>query len=174
MAASEADLIRVYWATLEPLYAYTSRRCGGDREFAEDVTQETWVRAVRAWRVKGIPDKPLAWLVMTARNFIIDQLRRATVLPLDSVSASDLLNAVERNDPIESATVVTAVTRAMSRLSKSESELIEAFHFERHKVADIAEEYGVSERAIEGRLRRARERLRRELEITLKAEGGLA
>jgi DNA-directed RNA polymerase specialized sigma24 family protein len=41
-------------------------------------------------------------------------------------------------------------------------------------MSQIAEAYGISERAVEGRLRRARERLRRELEITLKAERGFA
>jgi DNA-directed RNA polymerase specialized sigma24 family protein len=40
-------------------------------------------------------------------------------------------------------------------------------------MSQLAEVYGISERAVEGRLRRARERLRRELEITLKADGGL-
>jgi DNA-directed RNA polymerase specialized sigma24 family protein len=41
-------------------------------------------------------------------------------------------------------------------------------------MSQIAEVYGISERAVEGRLRRARERLRRALEIALKVHGGLA
>jgi len=42
------------------------------------------------------------------------------------------------------------------------------------KMSQLAELYGISERAVEGRLRRARERLRRELESTLKRNGGMA
>jgi DNA-directed RNA polymerase specialized sigma24 family protein len=52
--------------------------------------------------------------------------------------------------------------------------LLEAFHFERLRVARLAEVMGITERAVEGRLRRARERLRQELEPVLPTlEGGL-
>jgi RNA polymerase sigma factor (sigma-70 family) len=83
-----------------------------------------------------------------------------------------LLAAVEDNDVSDSAQVASAVGRALTRLPDDEARLLEAFHFERFRVAELAETYGVSERAIEGRLRRARERLRRELEMTLRTEGG--
>jgi DNA-directed RNA polymerase specialized sigma24 family protein len=59
-------------------------------------------------------------------------------------------------------------------LPKAEAQLLESFHYDRDRTAQLAERYGVSERAIEGRLRRARERLRREVELTLKTERGMA
>jgi DNA-directed RNA polymerase specialized sigma24 family protein len=51
--------------------------------------------------------------------------------------------------------------------------LLEAFHFERQHVADIAAEHGLSERAVEGRLRRARQRLRHQIETDPDAEGDI-
>jgi len=51
---------------------------------------------------------------------------------------------------------------------------LETFHYDRLKMSQLAEIHGISERAVEGRLRRARERLRRELESALKEIGGLA
>jgi DNA-directed RNA polymerase specialized sigma24 family protein len=60
------------------------------------------------------------------------------------------------------------------RIPQAEARLLESFHYDRFKMSQLAEAYGVSERAIEGRLRRARERLRKELELTLKAERGIA
>jgi RNA polymerase sigma-70 factor (ECF subfamily) len=171
---TEAELMRIYWETITSLYGYASRRCGGNRELAEDVTQETWLRAVREWRRKGVPTTPLAWLTTVARNLIVDQLRRAEDVPLDSVSAVDVLAAVDQDSVSDSAEITSAVTHALERIPKDEARLLESFHFERFKVAELAESYGTTERAIEGRLRRARERLRHELEITLKAAGGLA
>ena len=53
---SESDIPEVYRRTIGPLYAYVSRRCGGERTLAEDVVQETWLRAVDAWRKQGVPD----------------------------------------------------------------------------------------------------------------------
>jgi RNA polymerase sigma factor (sigma-70 family) len=66
------------------------------------------------------------------------------------------------------------VSQALTRLPHAEAELLESFHYDRFKMSQLARAQGVSERAIEGRLRRARERLRRELEITLKGERGIA
>jgi RNA polymerase sigma-70 factor (ECF subfamily) len=171
---TEPRLLEIYWETVKALYGYASRRCGGDRELAEDVCQEAWLRAVREWRVKGIPEIPIAWLTTVARNLIVDQLRRRENVPLESVSAADVLTAVEEDDVSDSTAIVSALTNALARLPRAEAELLESFHFERNKMSQLATSYGVSERAIEGRLRRARERLRRELEITLKAAGGIA
>jgi RNA polymerase sigma-70 factor (ECF subfamily) len=166
--------MQIYWETIDALYGYSSRRCGGQRELAEDVTQETWLRAVREWRAKGVPASPIGWLTTVARNLIVDQLRRAEPLPLDSVPAtSDVLTAVEQNDVSDSAEITSLVSRALLRLPRGEAQLLESFHFERRKVADLATSYGISERAVEGRLRRARERLRNELTITLKAAGDM-
>src|SRR5215203_1175268 len=48
----------------------------GDFEVAEDAAQEAFATAVTQWRVSGIPDSPRAWIVQTARNKAIDNLRR--------------------------------------------------------------------------------------------------
>jgi len=166
--------MKVYWETIEPLYGYASRRCGGDRELAEDVMQEAWLRALRDWPRKGIPATPLAWLTTVARNLIIDQFRRRDAAPLELTAAAEVLAAVDDDDVTDSAEIASAVTRALTKLPKEEAQLLEAFHFEKSKVAQLATAYGVTDRAIEGRLRRARERLRHELEITLTAQRGTA
>lgn len=45
-------------------------------QMAEDVVQEAMIRAMRSWPVGGIPEKPSAWLLRTAKNLAIDQMRR--------------------------------------------------------------------------------------------------
>jgi DNA-directed RNA polymerase specialized sigma24 family protein len=49
--------------------------------------------------------------------------------------------------------------------------LLKAFHYDERAVAEIASSAGLSERAVEGRLRRARQNLRREIEAELTADG---
>jgi RNA polymerase sigma-70 factor (ECF subfamily) len=171
---TEDELRRIYADTIDTLYGFASRRCGGQRELAEDVTQETWLRAVRDWRRNGAPDNPLGWLTTVARNLILNHLRKREALPLDSVSPAEVLAAVESNTVSDSEEVASVVRQALLRLPTAEAQLLETFHYDRLKVAQMAEAYGISERAVEGRLRRARERLRRELEITLKIERGIA
>ena len=171
---SESELERIYDDTITELYGYVSRRCGGQRELAEDVTQETWVRALRHWRVHGVPENPLGWLTTVARNLIVSHFRRRESVSLDLVSPADVLAAVDANAVAESAEVASLVSQALERIPDAEARLLETFHYDRLKMSQLAEAYGISERAIEGRLRRARERLRRELEIALKAHRGLA
>jgi RNA polymerase sigma-70 factor (ECF subfamily) len=173
MTVSESQIRRIYHDTIDALYAYVSRRCGGVREVAEDVTQETWLRAVRAWTRDGVPEIPLAWLKTVARNYLLNDLRRREPVSLDSISADEVLSAID-DDAGDSAEIASLMTHALARLPANEAGLLEEFHFERFKVAQLAEKYGISERAVEGRLRRARERLRGELEITLRENGEIS
>jgi RNA polymerase sigma-70 factor, ECF subfamily len=52
----------------------------GDFELAEDALQEAFVAALEHWPEHGIPPRPGAWLMTTARRKAIDRLRRATTL----------------------------------------------------------------------------------------------
>ena len=50
----------------------------GDIGLAEDAVQDAFVAASRRWPTEGIPANPAGWIVTTARNRAIDQLRRTT------------------------------------------------------------------------------------------------
>jgi len=166
-------IVGVYRETIDPLYAYVARHCGGDRALAEDVTQEAWLRAVREWRRHGPPERPLAWLTTVAHNLLVSYYRRRPMMPFDPQSGSE--PAAPDNHPAstESADIRAAVGRALNRMPPDQARLIEAFHFDDRGTAHIAEGTGLSERAVEGRLRRARQRLRRELESIFGRRGVL-
>lgn len=53
-------------------------RMTGDWSLAEECAQEAFVAAARRWPLDGVPDRPGAWLVTTARNRALDRLRRAS------------------------------------------------------------------------------------------------
>jgi RNA polymerase sigma-70 factor (ECF subfamily) len=52
-------------------------RMFGDITLAEDAVQEAFVVASDRWRSDGIPPNPAGWIVTTARNRAIDDLRRS-------------------------------------------------------------------------------------------------
>jgi RNA polymerase sigma-70 factor (ECF subfamily) len=52
-------------------------RVFGDITVAEDAVQDAFLVASDRWRRDGIPPNPAAWIVTTARNRAIDELRRA-------------------------------------------------------------------------------------------------
>ncbi len=51
----------------------------GDIGLAEDLAQDALIAALETWPVRGIPPKPGAWLMRTARNKAIDRFRRDAV-----------------------------------------------------------------------------------------------
>jgi RNA polymerase sigma-70 factor, ECF subfamily len=52
-------------------------RTFGDITLAEDAVQDAFVVASDRWRREGIPPNPVGWIVTTARNRAIDDLRRS-------------------------------------------------------------------------------------------------
>jgi len=52
----------------------------GDIEVAEDLAQDALVIALERWPESGIPDKPGAWLMATAKHRAIDRIRRNIAL----------------------------------------------------------------------------------------------
>jgi RNA polymerase sigma-70 factor, ECF subfamily len=48
----------------------------GDFDLAEESLQEAYATALQKWPAEGTPANPRAWLISTARNRAIDQLRR--------------------------------------------------------------------------------------------------
>jgi len=168
---TEDDIRRIYRETIDQLYGFTSRRCDGDRELAEDITQETWLRAVRAWRASGLPERPISWLATVAARLLSNHFRRPVMGPLDErVEEEAQTSASSLPDESASTERRSLVERALARLPLAQTRLLEAFHFDRRPVADIASAAGLSERAVEGRLRRARQNLRREIETDLAAD----
>lgn len=170
--AHDERIMAVYRDTIAGLYRYVSSHCGGDRALAEDVTQETWLRAVREWRTKGPPDQPMAWLVTVARNLLTSYYRRRRPASIDSVPSADVPAAIDERRAAESAETTATVCHALARLPQEQAQLLEAFHFDDRPTSQIAQSFGLSERAVEGRLRRARQRLRRELESLLTIKRG--
>ncbi len=164
---ADEEVIRTYRETIRPLYAYVSRRVGGDHGLAEDLVQETWMRALDAWPSRGVPREPAAWLMRVARNTLISHFRRLPPRPIDP-ALLDL--EAERFTP-DSPDAATIVGWGLARMRRSHAEVLEAFYFEEKSVRAIAKEHHTSERAVEGRLRRARAKLRKTLTPLLRSPG---
>jgi RNA polymerase sigma factor (sigma-70 family) len=59
------------------MVSYLTRVFGvGNLRMAEDVVQDTLLRALETWPVYGVPENPAAWLMRVARNRAIDIVRR--------------------------------------------------------------------------------------------------
>lgn len=149
----EEQWLRIYRETVHPLYGYLAKRTGGDRALTEDIVQESYLRALDSWKTRPVPDMPLAWLKQVARNILIDYLRRKK---WDAEAGADGVESRTPADEFESLEIFLAV----ASLGRRKARALEAFYFDGLSVREIAGEMSVSERAVEGLLRRARGSLR--------------
>src|SRR5215216_4783037 len=74
--AAQGEIERVFREVYGQAVA-TLVRAFGDITFAEDAVQDAFVVASERWRSDGIPPNPAGWIVTTARNRAIDELRRS-------------------------------------------------------------------------------------------------
>jgi len=165
---TEQQWMKIYRETVHPLYGYMARRTGGIRELTEDIVQESYLRALDHWKRKTFPDSPLAWLKRVARNILIDYLRKKSWNIDVDIERNPETTDRASNDPIKSLEIFLAI----SSLGRKKARILEAFYYDGMSLREIAEETGVSERAVEGHLRRARQSLR-SLLPELKNNGGI-
>src|SRR2546427_8148124 len=74
-SATDAALTAVFREETGRLTAALVRALG-DFDLAEELVQEALLEAVEHWPKDGIPEKPGAWLLTTARRKAVDQFRR--------------------------------------------------------------------------------------------------
>lgn len=71
--------IEAVWRIEAPRLIGSLARTLRDFGLAEEVAQDALVAALETWPIKGVPERPGAWLMTTARRRAIDILRHATL-----------------------------------------------------------------------------------------------
>ncbi|HZC55305.1 MAG TPA: RNA polymerase sigma factor [Xanthobacteraceae bacterium] len=90
-AADTHRAILAVWRIEQPRLITSLARMLRDVPLAEDLTQEALVAALEHWPATGVPEKPGAWLMASAKNRAVDHLRRGRMLARKhDVIAADL------------------------------------------------------------------------------------
>src|SRR5882757_1541867 len=79
-AADVNSTILAVWRIEQPRLITGLSRMLRDVPLAEDLTQEALLAALEHWPVTGVPDKPGAWLMASAKRRALDHLRRRHML----------------------------------------------------------------------------------------------
>ncbi len=72
--------ILAVWRIEQPRLITSLARMLRDVPLAEELTQEALVAALEHWPADGVPEKPGAWLMATAKRRALDHLRRTRML----------------------------------------------------------------------------------------------
>jgi RNA polymerase sigma-70 factor, ECF subfamily len=87
-----------------------------DVGLAEDLAQDALVAALERWPATGVPDKPGAWLMATAKHRAIDVLRRGKMLERKHVEVVHDLQALQEKVPDLDAAIDDPVGDDLLRL----------------------------------------------------------
>jgi RNA polymerase sigma-70 factor (ECF subfamily) len=148
---------RLYHEHRRPLLAYLARVVG-DSAAAEDLCQETFLKALRSWARHDPAASPVAWLYRIATNTAYDYLRRrrrvvfAPLIEVDGLAGTYM--SWSRLDEGEGVRCALAKLPARYRVP------LLLHTYAGHSLTEIADALGCSHAAVKMRLVRARERFR--------------
>ncbi|MGH3086484.1 MAG: sigma-70 family RNA polymerase sigma factor [Rubrobacteraceae bacterium] len=164
----EARLRREYAEHGRGLFGMAYRALG-DRGLAEEVVQETFVRAWRAGeRFDSGRASRRTWLFSIARNLIVDAARARSVRPVRPPAGNpehqDAADVNSMEDPAERAILSIQIEDALGRISEDHRRVIFEVHFRDRPYAEVAEEMGVNPGTLRSRMYYALKALRLALE----------
>ncbi len=165
--SSDEELIRVLYAEhAGPLLRYAIHLMAGDRQLAEDIVQET---LLRAWQhpaaIAGRPARP--WLFAVARNIAIDSYRARRVRPHEVGEGA--LQVLPLPDDAERALESWAIADALLSLRVEHRHVLLETYYRGKSVAEAAAALGIPAGTVKSRTFYALRALRLALE-----ERGLA
>ncbi|HEU0214542.1 MAG TPA: sigma-70 family RNA polymerase sigma factor [Jiangellaceae bacterium] len=146
---ADDDLLRtLYDEHAAALLGFVRRLVDGDRQHAEDIVQET---LLRAWRHPDAltGDRTRPWLFTVARNLVISRYRarraRAGEVPLPS---GDVLVA---DDELDQAMLSWQVADALGKLTPAHRDVLVHLFFGGQSIAEAAAALGVPEGTVKSR-----------------------
>jgi RNA polymerase sigma-70 factor (ECF subfamily) len=146
-----------YAEALPVIYGYFLRRTGGSPALAEDLTQETFLAAVRQIGKGTRVDAPMPWLIGIARHRLIDHYRTTAAeerryRPIDS----DLVELADERDDFAMVLDRQQAIAALDALPASQRLAISLRYLDGLSVPEISREIDKSVHAVESLLARGR------------------
>ena len=131
-----------------------------DVQLAEDAVQETFIKAYRTLDTFRGASSEKTWLTRIAMRTCCDMRRSFWFRRMDRRVTPDMLP----DRASEAEEDETALTLAVMNLPRKEREVILLYYYQDMNMTDIAAALGLTQPTVSYRLRRAREKLRQELE----------
>ncbi|MFG2525323.1 sigma-70 family RNA polymerase sigma factor [Streptomyces sp. NPDC048527] len=129
-------------------------RVDGDRQIAEDIVQETMLRAwSNAEKLSAEPEGTRPWLITVAKNLLIDQHRRRQCRPQEIAYNSSRPSHVPTSTDI-SGRIVSALTvqETLRKLTPQQSDIIRRVYLMDHSLEEVATALGIPQGTVKSRL----------------------
>lgn len=167
MDNDQRAITQLYNMTKDNVY-YTIKTMISDEDMAQDLTQDTFLKALKHLEQLNEPAAFRGWIKKIARNMTIDILRKRKVISFSQMVSSDSDEMVEFEDDraenlpevvIDRKETTRLIGEILGTLSPEQRVVTELFYYENLSVKEIAEELGVSENTVKSRLKYARNKI---------------
>jgi RNA polymerase sigma-70 factor (ECF subfamily) len=157
---NEAQLAELYEEYYDRItrYAYVHI---GDRNDAEDIAGETFLRALKtldSYQERGVPMQ--AWLFKIAHNLIVDYLRKKTKIKIQAIDITPLADDEDPTVMVEKKVQLEKVKKAMINLTDDQREVIGLRFLGGMTSREVAQVMNKNDGAVREMQRAAIERLR--------------
>ena len=149
-----------YDAVLPGIYGYFLRRCGGVIAVAEDLTQETFLAAVKELQRDKDVASPVAWIYGIARHKLLDQYRKQERLDRPVAVVSEAAPARGELVMPEDETGERTCA-ALAAVAASQRSALVLCYVDGYSVPEAARLLGKSAEAVESLLARGRRSFKR-------------
>ena len=154
---------RLYNQHARGIFSQAWRLCCFNREDAEDVTQETFLRALKGFERYVDQDTEFAWLRTICLNIVREKWRRKTFFQQNiQQTKEDICFVKPSPDPLlaaQSAQALNRVIQAMDTIKPEYREVIILKHLTGMDDTEIAEIQQINVATVRSRLRRGRQAL---------------
>lgn len=140
-----------------------------DRSAAEELTQEAFLLAFKAWAQVGRYENPGAWVRKVVSNRSVSRFRRAATEAKALVGMKQPLETKDSTGEVDGS---VDVWREVRRLPRRQAQVIALTYLSDLPRRDVAEILGCSEQTVKTHLRRGRDTLERRLGDVWEAPDG--
>ncbi|MDP8905094.1 MAG: sigma-70 family RNA polymerase sigma factor [Chloroflexota bacterium] len=163
-ATARAQIELLYAAYHQEIYAYLWRMLR-DEELAADLTQETFVKAFRAFDTLTDPARARPWLYQIAGRTALDELRRRRVVRFVPWSGESRGSGASAEEVALQRRLSGEMERALAAIPERQRQALLLAEVHELTGLELAEALGTSHVAARALLTRARESLRQALAI---------
>lgn len=155
------DLVEAYQKYKTDIFTYIYLRVNKRRDIAEDIFQETFLKALK-YRSKYNPglSNPRTWLTTIAKNLVTDYYK-SKYKHLESTLDENFDIADDADDNIDVDIMYSQVVNILDKMNEKDKELIILRYVNEFDLDEIASMMGMSYDSVKVAVNRAIQKLRR-------------
>ena len=155
----EVQFRLLYERNYAPITAYVNRRVNHGDGNQADIVAEVFIVAWRRFSDLPVQPKELPWLYGVARNLVANHFKGVQRLN-ELTDRLVIEESVATDREVESSHLNDRVRHALAQLSDLDREIFRLIHWEELSHEEVGQSLGITAKAVEGRVARARRKVR--------------